>query len=73
MENQPLFNAEGKLNPSITIVGELHYLNKDTMATCFILPLSASHVVVPGETMILNSIVLPNKHIDHGYKNEIIL
>lgn len=53
MDNLPLFNVEGKLNPSITILG------------CF--------VRVPAEKMLLNSIVLPHKHLSRSFKNEIIL
>ncbi|XP_050671518.1 mannose-1-phosphate guanyltransferase alpha-B [Leptidea sinapis] len=53
MDNQPLFNSDGRLNPSITILG--------------------AGVVVPGETILLNSIVLPHKHLNRNYKHEIIL
>lgn len=53
MENPPLFNTEGKLNPSITILG--------------------CSVSVPSETILLNSIVLPNKELARSIKNEIIL
>lgn len=53
MENVPLFNSDGRLNPSITILG--------------------SNVQVPGEVIVLNSIVLPHKDLGQSYKNEIIL
>ncbi|XP_060519854.1 mannose-1-phosphate guanyltransferase alpha-A [Cylas formicarius] len=53
MENPPLFNNDGKLNPSITILG--------------------CSVSVPSETILLNSIVLPNKELSRSIKNEIIL
>ncbi|GJQ86771.1 hypothetical protein Trydic_g5565 [Trypoxylus dichotomus] len=53
MENPPLFNNDGRLNPSITILG------------CY--------VSVPSETILLNSIVLPNKELSRSFKNEIIL
>uniref|UniRef100_A0A6P7GQ89 Mannose-1-phosphate guanyltransferase alpha-A n=1 Tax=Diabrotica virgifera virgifera TaxID=50390 RepID=A0A6P7GQ89_DIAVI len=53
MENPPLFNSDGKLNPSITILG--------------------CSVSVPSETILLNSIVLPNKELSRSIKNEIIL
>ncbi|CAG9857755.1 unnamed protein product [Phyllotreta striolata] len=53
MENPPLFNKDGRLNPSITIVG--------------------CSVSVPSETILLNSIVLPNKELSRSIKNEIIL
>ncbi|XP_056631937.1 mannose-1-phosphate guanyltransferase alpha-A [Diorhabda sublineata] len=53
MENLPLFNRDGKLNPSITILG--------------------CSVSVPSETILLNSIVLPNKELARSIKNEIIL
>ncbi|KAJ2941376.1 hypothetical protein O0L34_g3579 [Tuta absoluta] len=53
MDNQPLFNTDGRLNPSITILG--------------------AGVVVPAETILLNSIVLPHKHLSRSFKHEIIL
>lgn len=53
MENPPLFNNDGRLNPSITILG--------------------CSVVVPSESIVLNSIVLPNKKLTRNFKNEIIL
>ncbi|KAL3287428.1 hypothetical protein HHI36_001899 [Cryptolaemus montrouzieri] len=53
MENLPLFNRDGRLNPSITILG--------------------CRVSVPSETILLNSIVLPNKELARSIKNEIIL
>ncbi|CAH2057283.1 unnamed protein product, partial [Iphiclides podalirius] len=53
MDNQPLFNTDGRLNPSITILG--------------------AGVIVPAETILLNSIVLPHKHLTRSFKHEIIL
>ncbi|CAH1099842.1 unnamed protein product [Psylliodes chrysocephalus] len=53
MENRPLFNKDGRLNPSITILG--------------------CSVSVPAETILLNSVVLPNKELSRSIKNEIIL
>ncbi|XP_041973555.1 mannose-1-phosphate guanyltransferase alpha isoform X2 [Aricia agestis] len=53
MDNTPLFNSDGRLNPSITILG--------------------AGVVVPAETILLNSIVLPHKHLTRSFKHEIIL
>lgn len=53
MENPRLFNNDGRLNPSITILG--------------------CSVSVPSETILLNSIVLPNKELSRSIKNEIIL
>ncbi|KAJ8979433.1 hypothetical protein NQ317_003212 [Molorchus minor] len=53
MENPPLFNSDGRLNPSITILG--------------------CSVTVPSETILLNTIVLPNKELTRSIKNEIIL
>lgn len=53
MENPRLFNTDGRLNPSITILG--------------------CSVSVPSETILLNSIVLPNKELSRSIKNEIIL
>ncbi|XP_063894990.1 mannose-1-phosphate guanyltransferase alpha [Helicoverpa armigera] len=53
MDNTPLFNSDGRLNPSITILG--------------------AGVVVPAETILLNSIVLPHKHLSRSFKHEIIL
>jgi len=52
-DNYPLFNQEGKLNPSITIVG--------------------CQVQIPSEVILLNSVVLPNKHLSHSIKNEIVV
>ncbi|KAM3956720.1 GDP-mannose pyrophosphorylase A isoform 2-T2 [Aphomia sociella] len=53
MDNTPLFNSDGRLNPSITILG--------------------ASVIVPAETILLNSIVLPHKHLTRSFKHEIIL
>ncbi|CAG9570701.1 unnamed protein product [Danaus chrysippus] len=53
MDNTPLFNSDGRLNPSITILG--------------------AGVVVPAEMILLNSIVLPHKHLTRSFKHEIIL
>jgi len=53
MECGPLFNTQGQLNPSITILG--------------------SHVQVPSEVILLNSIVLPHKELSGSHKNQIIL
>ncbi|XP_072948413.1 mannose-1-phosphate guanylyltransferase regulatory subunit alpha-A isoform X2 [Epargyreus clarus] len=53
MDNKPLFNSDGRLNPSITILG--------------------AGVIVPAETILLNSIVLPHKHLTRSFKHEIIL
>ncbi|XP_053618298.1 mannose-1-phosphate guanyltransferase alpha-A [Plodia interpunctella] len=53
MDNTPLFNCDGRLNPSITILG--------------------AGVVVPAEMILLNSIVLPHKHLTRSFKHEIIL
>lgn len=47
------FSAEGRLNPSITVIG--------------------SSVQIPGEVIVLNSIVLPHKELNRSYKNQIIL
>lgn len=75
MENPPLFNNEGKLNPSITILGELfslllmlsslYYLSSSFFVGCF--------VQIPAEKILLNSIVLPHKELSRSFKNEIIL
>jgi len=53
LESKPLFNTDGRLNPSITILG--------------------CNVQVPGEVIIMNSIVLPHKELRGSYKNQIIL
>ncbi|KAI1714292.1 nucleotidyl transferase domain-containing protein [Ditylenchus destructor] len=59
LDNKPLFNSDGRLNPSLTILG--------------------AGVHVPRETVILNSVVLPNKDLrrdkdlSSSYKNQIIL
>nr|XP_006816013.1 PREDICTED: mannose-1-phosphate guanyltransferase alpha-A-like isoform X2 [Saccoglossus kowalevskii] len=53
IEGDTLFKNDGRLNPSITILGR--------------------NVSVPSEVIILNSVVLPDKSLGQGYKNEIIL
>ncbi|XP_032818232.1 mannose-1-phosphate guanylyltransferase regulatory subunit alpha isoform X1 [Petromyzon marinus] len=53
MDSESLFNTDGRLNPSITILG--------------------CNVSIPAEVVILNSIVLPHKELQHSFKNQIIL
>jgi len=53
IETSDLFNTDGRLNPSITVIG--------------------SNVTIPGEVIVLNSIVLPHKDLNRSYKNQIIL
>lgn len=52
-DGESLFGRNGKLTPSITILGR--------------------NVTIPGEVIVLNSIVLPHKDLSQSYKNEIIL
>lgn len=52
-DGESLFGNNGKLTPSITILGR--------------------NVTIPGELIVLNSIVLPHKDLNQSYKNEIIL
>lgn len=52
-DGESLFGNNGKLTPSITILGR--------------------NVTIPGEVIVLNSIVLPHKDLSQSYKNEIIL
>lgn len=52
-DGESLFGEDGKLTPSITILGR--------------------NVTIPGEVIVLNSIVLPHKDLGQSYKNEIIL
>lgn len=78
MDNPPLFNKEGKLNPSITILGTLfiiYYLSvySFTYQFFFLLLLKGCFVQVPSEKILLNSIVLPHKELARSFKNEIIL
>ncbi|XP_076455642.1 mannose-1-phosphate guanylyltransferase regulatory subunit alpha-A-like isoform X1 [Babylonia areolata] len=53
LEIPSMFTEDGRLNPSITVIG--------------------SHVQVPSEVIVLNSIVLPHKDLSGCYKNQIIL
>ncbi|XP_077979375.1 mannose-1-phosphate guanylyltransferase regulatory subunit alpha-A-like isoform X3 [Glandiceps talaboti] len=53
IEGDTLFKNDGRLNPSITILGK--------------------NVTIPAEVIILNSVVLPDKSLGQGYKNQIIL
>lgn len=39
----------------------------------FFLSFSGRNVTIPGEVIVLNSIVLPHKDLSQSYKNEIIL
>ncbi|CAH1790572.1 unnamed protein product [Owenia fusiformis] len=48
-----LFSDEGKLSPSITVIG--------------------SNVHIPGEVIVLNSVVLPHKELGRSCKNQIML
>ncbi|KAE8299489.1 Mannose-1-phosphate guanyltransferase alpha-A [Larimichthys crocea] len=52
IDSETLFR-DGKLTPSITILG--------------------CNVTIPSEVIILNSIVLPHKDLNRGFKNQIIL
>ncbi|XP_015749288.1 PREDICTED: mannose-1-phosphate guanyltransferase alpha-A-like [Acropora digitifera] len=52
-DGESLFGNDGKLTPSITVLGR--------------------NVTIPGEVIVLNSIVLPHKDLSQSYKNEIIL
>nr|XP_002124063.2 mannose-1-phosphate guanyltransferase alpha-A [Ciona intestinalis] len=52
-DNFYLFDEQGRLRPSITILGR--------------------DVTVPSEVVVRNSIVMPNKNINRGFKNQILL
>ena len=72
-DNHPLFNQEGKLNPSITIVGKFFFyelLIEPLIELCF---LQGCNVVIPSEVVLLNSVVLPHKQLSQSIKNEIVL
>lgn len=73
MENPPLFNNEGKLNPSITILGKLLLPSSLALFSLFSLSFSGCFVQIPAEKILLNSIVLPHKELSRSFKNEIIL
>lgn len=83
MENLPLFNTNGKLNPSITILGNNllidnslnNYLNKEKKSYIYIFTfyISGTSVRLAAEKIVLNSIVLPHKELTRNFKNEIIL
>ena len=79
MDNPPLFNLDGRLNPSITILGTTCF-SPSVMCLCkyiFLNTLFPYHagcsVTVPSEVILLNSIVLPYKELTRSFKNEIIL
>lgn len=77
LESKPLFNTDGRLNPSITILGRIIYILFITSffsvnAKWMTLSLGCN-VQVPGEVIIMNSIVLPHKELSGSYKNQIIL
>ncbi|KPJ19740.1 Mannose-1-phosphate guanyltransferase alpha-A [Papilio machaon] len=99
MDNRPLFNTDGRLNPSITILGVKTHSSSAGCSPHAGLgggswcvtraprgavsagegahaPLDRSRVRVllfPGETILLNSIVLPHKLLTRSFKHEIIL
>lgn len=81
MENPPLFNNDGRLNPSITILGNLKaYFTLARSRSINIILYNIKNifvlgcgVTVPSETILLNSIVLPHKDLSRSFKNEIIL
>lgn len=73
MENPPLFNNDGRLNPSITILGKLQFVIRMMDVLTSQLLFAGCSVVVPSESIVLNSIVLPNKKLTRNFKNEIIL
>nr|XP_039253124.1 mannose-1-phosphate guanyltransferase alpha-A-like [Styela clava] len=52
-DNFYLFDEDGRLRPSITILGR--------------------DVIIPPEVVIRNSIVMPNKDLSRGFKNQILL
>lgn len=75
MENPRLFNDDGRLNPSITILGIICSYGA-VYFLCYIVVFNyflGCSVSVPSETILLNSIVLPNKELSKSIKNEIIL
>jgi len=39
----------------------------------YVLYVAGSNVQIPGEVIVLNSVVLPDKELDASYKNQIIL
>lgn len=84
MENLPLFNVNGKLNPSITILGKerndqlsIRFERNYNIGNDFLLAIahfvSGTSVSLAAEKILLNSIVLPHKELTRNYKNEIIL
>lgn len=73
MENPPLFNNEGKLNPSITILGRLGHTSAAAHSLSHLHLLAGCFVQIPAEKILLNSIVLPHKELSRSFKNEIIL
>lgn len=76
MENAPLFNDEGRLNPSITILGNCAFLFYCVfMNVSYYYPIyfTGNNVTIPSEVIVRNSIVLPHKELTRSYNNEIIL
>ncbi|XP_047225553.1 mannose-1-phosphate guanyltransferase alpha-A isoform X2 [Girardinichthys multiradiatus] len=62
MDSETLFR-DGKLTPSITILEWCFHQNG----------VRGCNVTIPSEVIILNSIVLPHKDLNHSFKNQIIL
>lgn len=74
LESKPLFNVDGRLNPSITILGKPVWIFSHRGNFIFIVVIILGcNVQVPGEVIIMNSIVLPHKELRGSYKNQIIL
>ena len=99
-DGESLFGNNGKLTPSITILGKklaqtlvlsvfpliFHFFlfamflftkyNKlmfQVLCDLFVFSFPGRNVTIPGEVIVLNSIVLPHKDLSQSYKNEIIL
>lgn len=76
IDSETLFR-DGRLTPSITILGMSHlHPAPHSGASLRLTPhaLSAGcSVTIPAEVVILNSIVLPHKELSRSYKNQIIL
>ncbi len=72
---ESLFNSEGRLTPSITILGE------EGVACCYDMESHRVRMSFPtgqgvnlhSERMVLNSIVLPHKELANCIKHRIIL
>ena len=68
IEQDSLFQ-DGKLHPSITVIGKNHLFSSE-LSICHS---QGNNVTIPGEVVVLNAVVLPHKELGSSSKNQIIL